>query len=129
MPRMTKELRLFLASPSDVSNEREIVNKVVAQLNRTIASELGCMIRLIRWEDMVPGIQQRAQDVILDQVDIESTDIFLGVLWNRFGTPTGQANSGTEEEFNIAYQSWVQHRRPRILLYFGHVRNGVRLPS
>lgn len=118
MARTITEVQVFMASPSDVSAERALVGEIVAELNRTIAPDLGVAMRLIRWEDMIPSIERRAQEVILNQADIDACDILIGILWNRFGTPTGSADSGTEEEFDVAYASWQQHRRPRIMLYF-----------
>ena len=116
--RLIREIRIFLASPSDVNDERRVVSDIISELNRTISPDLDVFIRLIRWEDMVPGVGKTAQQVILDQADIESSDAFIEVLWNRFGTPTGQAASGTEEEFNLACKALRLHDRPRIMLYF-----------
>lgn len=110
-------VRVFLASPSDVSEERLIVEKTVAELNSSIAPKVGMLIELIRWEDMTPEAG-RPQQIILDQADIESCDVFIGVLWNRFGSPTGKADSGTLEEFNLAYSTWANHGAPRIMFYF-----------
>lgn len=45
-------------------------------------------------------------------------DIFVGIMWKRFGTPTGKADSGTEEEFHIAYRPWQENESVRILFYF-----------
>lgn len=120
MVRTITEVQVFLASPSDVSDERQIVGDVVAELNRTVAPDLGFLMRLIRWEDMVPAIERRAQQVILDQAELDASDIFIGVLWNRFGSATGEATSGTEEEFNLAHDAWRQHGQPRIMFYFCH---------
>ena len=39
------------------------------------------------------------QQIINSQVSDEY-DIFIGILWTRFGTPTERAGSGTEEEFS-----------------------------
>lgn len=117
MKRSRIIIRIFLASPSDVAKEREITNTVIAELNRSIAPKLGHLIELIRWEDMVPSMG-RPEQVILDQADIENLDVFIGILWNRFGTPTGRANSGTEEEFDVALNTWRKNGKPRIMLYF-----------
>lgn len=117
MTRTRFIVRIFLASPGDVSKERIKVEQVVAELNRSIAPQLGIMIELVRWEDFVPGMG-RPEQVILDQVDIEQCDVFIGLLWNRFGTPTGHADSGTEEEFEVAYSCWEKNNQPRIMFYF-----------
>jgi len=39
-------------------------------------------------------------------------------MWRRFGTPTGVAGSGTEEEFDHALRAWRRSRQPRMLCYF-----------
>lgn len=117
MKRARSVVRVFLASPGDMYPERASVERVVAELNRSIAPSLGILIELVRWEDMLPGMG-RIEQIILDQAEIEHTDTFIGILWNRFGTPTGRADSGTEEEFQVAYQAWLQSNKPRIMFYF-----------
>ena len=117
MSRTRKVLRMFLASPSDVSDERSASESIVGEINRTVAPSLGILLELVRWEDVVPTMG-RPQQVILDEVDIEASDIFVGILWNRFGSPTGRALSGTEEEFEKAYEVWQDAGRPRIMMYF-----------
>jgi hypothetical protein len=115
--KMRTVIQVFLASPSDVTHERTVTQGVVAEINRNMARELSIMVDLLRWEDMIPGMG-RPEQVILDQADIDQSDVFIGILWNRFGTPTGKADSGTEEEFQIAYESWLNHGKPHILFYF-----------
>jgi formylglycine-generating enzyme required for sulfatase activity len=114
---MKPVLRVFIASPGDLVGERAVAQNIVAELNSGAARELGWVVELIRWEDMLPEMG-RPEQVILDQAEIEETDTFIGILWNRFGTPTGKADSGTEEEFEVAYRSWQKHGRPRIHFYF-----------
>ncbi len=53
---------------------------------------------------MRPGIAEDAQAVVNPQIG--PYDLFIGILWNRFGTPTGRAESGTREEFDQAYARW-----------------------
>jgi len=93
--------RLFIASPGDVASERDALDRVVREVNQTHGAPLGYVIELWRWEThAVPG-GGRPQAVINDQ--IPEYDIFIGIMWRRFGTPTGVAGSGTEEEYRIAY--------------------------
>ena len=117
MSKTVKVLRVFLASPADVQPERTKVENVIAELNRLVALELSLHLEIVRWEDTVPGMG-RPQQVILDQIDLNDTDLFIGILWNHFGTPTGQADSGTKEEFQIAYDAWKSKGKPRIMFYF-----------
>jgi formylglycine-generating enzyme required for sulfatase activity len=117
MVRTRRVVRLFLASPNDVKEERRLTELVVAELNRSVGPKLGLFLELVRWEDMLPGMG-RPQQLILDQADIEEADLFIGILWNRFGTLTGRAESGTEEEFGAAYEHWQTNAVPRIMFYF-----------
>jgi formylglycine-generating enzyme required for sulfatase activity len=44
-------------------------------------------------------------------------DVFVGIMWKRFGTPTGKAGSGTEHEFRSAAAQLGKPDAPRILFY------------
>lgn len=125
MTRVRPVLRVFLASPGDVTQERALVERVIAELNTSIARNLGWHIELVRWEDMIPNMG-RPQQVVFEQADIDDTDTFIGILWNRFGTPSGRADSGTEEEFNVAYRHWQENGSPRIHFYFSQLPENLR---
>jgi hypothetical protein len=58
---------------------------------------------------------------------VGDADIFIGIMGPRFGTPTREAGSGTEEEFDRAYTSHKARGRPRIMFYFS--REPVPLPT
>jgi hypothetical protein len=56
--------------------------------------------------------------VVNRQLSIAEYDIFIGIMWRRLGTPTKRAQSGTEEEFQAARESWRANRRPREILFY-----------
>ena len=117
MPVPVTKVQIFVSSPSDVQREREVLERIVNRISRTIASEIGLVLELIAWEThMWPGFGEDAQDVINRQLGFY--DIFIGIMWNRLGTPTGRAPSGTVEEFQRAYGSWRIHKRPSLMFYF-----------
>ena len=102
MPRSEDVLSIFLASPSDVSAERARLGEVVADWNRAWSRNLGLRLELLCWEnDAYPDIGEDAQAIINEQIP-QDWDLFIGIMWSRFGTPTGRAGSGTEEEFQRA---------------------------
>src|ERR1044072_7739920 len=120
-----QKIRLFVASPGDVSSERARLTSVIEALNRGLADHFGLILEMQHWHQVVPDMG-RAEEIILKDIPVDSWDIFIGILWLRFGTPTGGINpatnetylSGTEEEFRLAYQSWkVNNGKPRILFY------------
>jgi hypothetical protein len=102
MARQEHVLSLFVASPSDVEAERGRLEDVIRELNVTWSRELGVRLDLVRWETHAyPGIGADAQDVINEQIP-DDCDLFIGIMWCRYGTPTGRAGSGTVEEFDRA---------------------------
>ena len=54
-------------------------------------------------------------------------DIFLGILWTRFGSKTLNYESGTEEEFYRALERSKQADKVHIMMYFNI--EGVPLDS
>lgn len=115
-------IRIFVASPGDVQSERDHLGRVVRELNSTLSAlvpERGLVLELIRWETHVhPGMGTDPQDVVNRQLSIPDYDIFIGIIWRRFGTPTNRAGSGTAEEFRIAHESWKRKGRPREILFY-----------
>jgi len=114
----TRKVTIFLASPSDVESEREEVKLVIARLNKTLGhwhSE-SVHIALKSWEMDVYSSAGRAQSVIFSQIG--AYDIFLGIMWQRFGSPTGNSSSGTKEEFDQAYSLWKEKKLLHIAFYF-----------
>jgi hypothetical protein len=111
-------LRVFLASPGDLQAEREIVRDVIRGVNQSIGRRVGRQIELYGWEDTRPGYG-RPQALI--NPEVEACDLFLGLLWRRWGTATGSASSGFEEEFNIALKRREHGESPEIWLYFKHI--------
>jgi len=119
MSQIVNKVKVFLASPDDVSIERDAVQDSINQINRTIASDKNIVLELIKWETHAwPGIGENSQDVINNQIKFNENDIFIGIMWNRIGTPTDIAKSGTIEEFENAYNSWKKINRPKIMFYF-----------
>jgi hypothetical protein len=112
-----KRIRIFVASPGDVPEERDIVTLVVDELRRIISGIRNVELESVRWETHAwPDVGEDAQDVI--NREIGEFDIFVGVMWKRFGTPTKRADSGTREEFERAYDLFTRFGRPRIMFYF-----------
>jgi Domain of unknown function (DUF4062) len=117
VPRRLTKLRIFVASPGDVSAERERLDGIVDELNATLGTRTNIVLELVRWETHAwPGFGEDAQEVINGQ--IEPYDIFVGIMWKRLGTPTHRGASGTVEEFERAFDRWVEHRTPAIMFYF-----------
>jgi MinD-like ATPase involved in chromosome partitioning or flagellar assembly len=118
-----RKLRVFVALSSDMAIERAKIEMVVSML-KPLADNLSIGLDVIDWRSAVPDLK-RPEQVIFDQLKLTSWDVFIGVLWHRFGLPlTGRDPqtqkedlSGAEEEFKIAYRLWEQYGKPRIMIY------------
>lgn len=119
-----RKIRIFIASPSDVTPERDRLRKVVEELDQTRGDELGIVLRTLDWRDLPPGMG-RPQQLVFNNFPPETWDIFVGILWSRFGAPSGANapdagrpfSSGTEEEFWSAYRLWRETGRPQMQIY------------
>lgn len=119
MPELISKYRIFLASPSDLLDERESITDVINELNLTYGNPNNIVLELLKWEtNSAPAISKyEVQNIIND--DIPTYDLFIGLLWMRFGTPTKEFGSGTEEEFSIAYTKFKENNNSlQILFYF-----------
>jgi hypothetical protein len=116
--RSAQILRAFVASPGDTAEERRIVGQVVSDINRLNGRSEGFRIDLLLWEeDSYPDAGTDAQEVINQQIG--DYEIFIGLMSTRFGSPTGRANSGTEEEFERAFEKHIRNPGTiKILFYF-----------
>lgn len=119
MPELISKYRVFLASPSDLEQERAAVSEVISELNITYGNPNNVVLELLKWEtNSAPAISPVSVQEIVNS-DIPNYDLFIGLLWMRFGTATKEYGSGTEEEFNIAHKKFLADNKSlQILFYF-----------
>jgi hypothetical protein len=115
-----QSIKIFLASPGDVDQERNALSALVREINDVLAflvPDRALRLELIRYETHTFPDIGRPQTVINRQIPIDY-DIFVGVMWRRAGTPTDTAESGTIEEFRRALAHREQTGHPIIMFYF-----------
>ena len=116
MPRTVVAYKVFLASPGDVKEERKIVKKVIDLYNQIHSCD-NIKLELLCWEDSThPSFGDYPQDVVNSQIG-DDYDVFIGILWARFGTPTLKYESGTEEEFYRAYERYKNGDCIELMVY------------
>ena len=112
---------VFLASPGDVNPERKYVREFFHQFNISTAREWGAQFDVVDWENCATAGVGRPQQLIT-QATLEkyksSLALVVGLMGGRFGTPSGEAESGTEEEFLWAVEHWRNNRWPEIKWFF-----------
>lgn len=111
--------KVFVASPSDVNEERGILDEIINELNLTLPKKNNIRLELLKWETHAnPDIGESPQQIINEDIG-NDYDIFIGILWSKFGTPTPNYLSGTQEEFFRALQMYKD--KPgliKIMFYF-----------
>jgi hypothetical protein len=106
-----------LSCTSDVSDERDLVSLIVEELRRNVAKLVSVELETVRWETHAwPAVGRDAQDVINRQIG--EYDVFVGIMWKRFGTATKREPAGTAEEFDLAYEYFTEYAKPKIMFYF-----------
>lgn len=113
-----KIYKCFIASPSDTKEEREICDKVFKEINTTFGQQFNFRVESAKWENASPSVGSEPQDVINKQL-FNDINIFIGIINKRFGTPTKNYNSGTKEEFYLAYEKHLDNPQSiEIKMYF-----------
>lgn len=108
-----KVLKILIASPGDVDEERQAIPEVIGRWNNTNSETTKIVLLPVKWEThSAPLMGDRAQGVINDQM-VTSCDMAIGVFWTRLGSPTGASESGTAEEI----EWFIKNSKP-VMLYF-----------
>lgn len=91
-------LQIMIASPGDVTEERNIVREEIAKWNYVNSLKSKIVLLPTGWEThSSPELGERPQELINKRI-LKDCDILIGIFWTRLGTPTGKAKSGTVEE-------------------------------
>ncbi|MBF0423057.1 MAG: ATP-binding protein, partial [Magnetococcales bacterium] len=117
-----KPLRVFISSPSDVSDERRRAAVVISRLNKEFTRFFHLLPVLWEYEPML------ASGHFQDSIERPSqTEIFVMIVWARMGTllPTDRFQgmggrvpvTGTEWEYEEALQSSRDRGVPDLLVY------------
>ncbi|MBX5195717.1 DUF4062 domain-containing protein [Rhizobium sp. NZLR10] len=114
-----KIVKIFLGSPGDLGPERQAASRIAQEINRNHADFYNVQVELVGWEDTVSRFG-RAQAVI--NQDLDQCEYFVGVMWQRWGSPPGDENhpytSGFEEEFKRSLKRRLKTGTPEISLLF-----------
>ncbi len=110
-------LQVMVASPSEVNEERQLVQQVLGEWNAVHAKERKIVLLPAMWEThSAPSMGDRPQEIINKQV-LRDCDILIAFLLTRLGTSTGKFPSGTVEEI----EEHLRAGKPA-MLYFSEAR-------
>lgn len=113
MPSKITVYDLLVSCPSDVSDLIDVLEKEVNHFNNFFGRSNNVIIRTRYWaKDSYSEFGDHPQQLLNKQI-VDSSDLALGVFWTRFGTPTENYGSGTEEEIERMLMMGKQ-----VFLYF-----------
>jgi hypothetical protein len=97
-------LRVMIASPSDVQDARDAVEKAIYSWNDANAQNKGVILQPWRWEtSAVPKLGDHPQRLINAQ-GVDDSDVVFAMFAGRLGSATPDAISGTAEEIDRALE-------------------------
>jgi tetratricopeptide (TPR) repeat protein len=113
MPFTANVIRVLIASPSDLTEERKVAIETVYEWNAQHSEAESVVLLPVAWEThSSPRANVRPQQAINEQL-VDKSDVLVGMFWTKLGTSTGVAESGTIEEID----RFVLAGKPA-LLYF-----------
>ena len=99
---MSQVIKVFLASPGDVIEERLAVRTIFEEENRNHFNHAGYNLEVVGWETHAsPGKGQPHPQGRINPL-IDDCELFIGIIGARFSSATGRSESGTQEEYEYA---------------------------
>lgn len=91
-------LKVMIASPGDVLEERQAIREIILDWNNINAESQQLALMPTGWDThSFPLMGDRPQAIINEQV-AKGCDLLVAVFWTRLGSPTGDFASGTVKE-------------------------------
>ncbi|WP_296883777.1 DUF4062 domain-containing protein [uncultured Methanobrevibacter sp.] len=119
-----EEYRIFIGSPSDVQEERKTIEEIIDEMNGYYEHLNVPKLKLISLKtDVRSKIGNfEGQSVIDKQID-DKYNVFIGILWKKFGTKTENYDSGTEQEFYNAFEKYEKDPKSMEIMFYFCERN------
>ena len=104
---------LLISCPGDVREEVALIESAVDEFNELYAEPLGITIKTRHWSKSSYAQSGGKPQALLNEQFVKKCDAAVAIFWTRFGSPTDEYESGTEEEIEIMLQSGKQ-----VFMYF-----------
>ena len=104
-----KTIKIFLASSSELEGDRLQIERQLGRKNRILKNK-KIEFELVHWEYFIDTISKtRLQDEY--NKAIKNCDLFIILAFTKMG-------KFSKEEFNVAYETFIEQNKPKILVYF-----------
>lgn len=92
---------ILVSCPGDISSELKVIEAVIENFNQLFSDELGIILRTLHWAKSSFSESGDKPQALLNKQFVEKCDAAIALFWTRFGTPTDEYGSGSEEEVQI----------------------------
>lgn len=113
MPKKVVQYSLLISCPGDIKEEIKIIEESVEQFNKFYSNTLGIEIVTKYWKKDSYAQSGGKPQALLNKQFVNDCDAAVAIFWTRFGTPTDEYGSGTEEEIELMLSSGKQ-----VFMYF-----------
>lgn len=96
---------LLISCPGDVQAEVALIETAVDEFNELYADPLGITIKTRHWSKSSYAQSGGKPQTLLNEQFVNKCDAAVAIFWTKFGSPTDEYGSGTEEEIEIMLQS------------------------
>jgi hypothetical protein len=109
LPETENEIKVFLASSSELELERVHIGDFFNDIN-SILADTTVRVRLLKWEVFDPSYKGERKQTEYDQ-RVKKSDIFVALFRTKVGP-------FTIEEVDVAKNAYTQNKRPQELYCF-----------
>lgn len=88
---------LLISCPGDIKEEVTLIESAVDEFNELYAETLGITIKTRHWSKSSYAQSGGKPQALLNEQFVNKCDAAVAIFWTRFGTPTDEYGSGTEE--------------------------------
>lgn len=113
MPKNITQYDLLISCPGDIQSEIKLIEQAVEEFNERYSDTLGIAIRTRHWRKSSYAQSGGKPQALLNEQFVKDCDAAVALLWTRFGTPTDEYGSGTEEEIEIMLET-----KKQVFMYF-----------
>lgn len=119
---VSKTIKILVSCPGDVTPEKEQIKRLCKDFSDENRGNSKISFSVLDWKDFVGIYGVRPQEQLNEYFG--DYDVYIGLLWKRFGSKPGSENSdgkenesGTEEEFYIAIDNYKTQGVPQIVFF------------
>jgi len=119
MPEDMRTIKVFISCPGDVAEERKEVREVCQSLTKVFSKTQKTIIQPLDWEnDVIPEIRSEEGQLLINTQIGNDYDVYIGILWKRFGERQPDSRTRTESEFYDALERRKSTGKPTMYFFF-----------